>query len=165
MSRNQFVGPAGGEMPPIKRLPRFAVSPCTNKKNGKIGRRVYSQPDFQKELEVNASTESLRVSANTPTKMGIPARIPALQSPRATRLRRDGPLSPKIIEHDVNSLGSLTPLRETPSSRRSPQISPTFKTFHAPKANQVYAVPVVRTFDPTRIDALIETLSEKLVCS
>ncbi len=27
MSRGQIIGPAGVEMPPIKRLPRFAVSP------------------------------------------------------------------------------------------------------------------------------------------
>ncbi|VDL37372.1 unnamed protein product [Hymenolepis diminuta] len=146
MTRNQINGPVGVEMPPIKRLPRFAVSPY-----------------FIKEAEMNISPENLRMPTQLSPKLEAPLKSSALQTPETPRKGCDGSLSPRSSDKNRYSLGSLSPLHEALSPRRSPPLSQGFKTFHAPKSNQVYAVPVARTFDPTRIDTLIATLAEKLI--
>ncbi|KAM3181474.1 hypothetical protein ACTXT7_014306 [Hymenolepis weldensis] len=163
MTRNQINGPVGVEMPPIKRLPRFAVSPYIKKKNKHMGRRVYSQPDFLKEAKMKISTENLPMSTQLSPKSEAPLKSSVLQTPETPRRDCDASLSPRSSDKNRYSLGSSSPLHETPSPRRSPPLSLGFKTFHAPKLNQVYTVPVARSFDPTRIDTLIATLAEKLI--
>lgn len=109
------------------------------------------------------SSENLRLPILTNQKTETPVKVSTVQSPTVPRRRSYAPSSPNPSNKDRYSLGSESPMQETPSPRRSPQLSPGFKTFHAPKANQVYVVPEIRTYDPNRIDALIVTLGEKLV--
>lgn len=109
------------------------------------------------------STENLRMPTQLSPKLEAPIKSSALQTLETPRRDCEASLSPRSSDKNIYNLGSLGPLHEALSPRRSPPLSQGFKTFHAPKLNQVYTVPVARTFDPTRIDTLIATLAEKLV--
>ncbi|VDO01983.1 unnamed protein product [Rodentolepis nana] len=81
-----------------------------------------------------------------------------LHTPETSRNRCDATISPRSPGRERYCLGSLSPLHETSSQ----PVPPGIKTLHAPKANQVYTVPVARNFDSNRIDTLLLTLAEKL---
>nr|CDS17513.1 hypothetical protein EgrG_001027000 [Echinococcus granulosus] len=138
------VGPAVIEMPPIRRLPRFAVSPC-----------------FEKEVKLKASTENLRLVTNTPPRNKAIAKASSARAPDAAQMRR-GPFQPGQVEHNGTGGRPSSPPQEVPSAIRRPSTPSLQKTFHAPKSNQICTVSTARTFDPERIDALIATLAEKL---
>ncbi|KAL5110472.1 hypothetical protein TcWFU_005961 [Taenia crassiceps] len=165
MPKAQSVGlvdPAVIEMPPIRRLPRFAVSPCVNKRCKKMGRRVYSQPDFQKEVETKVSTENLRSMADTPPKNETPTKGTSTQALDAVQRCQGGSPRPKQVEDNERGGRSASPPQDMLSIIRCPSPPPLQKTFHAPKSNQTCSVSTARTFNPERIDALIATLAEKL---
>nr|CUU97865.1 hypothetical transcript [Hymenolepis microstoma] len=159
MSRNQVNGPVGLEMPPLKRLPRFAVSPYIKRKDKYSARRVCSQPDFSQDVKMRKSTESLHRSTNFSRKLETPLKDPFLNTLETPGIRCDPTFSPRFPSRERYDLGSSGTLHETPSL----PVPPSIKTLHAPKANQVYAVPLARTFDSTKIDFLMTTLKEKLI--
>lgn len=108
---------------------------------------------FQKEIELKVSTENLRSMADTSPINETPAKGTSAQAPGAAKRRQGG-----------RGGRSSSPPRQMLSILRSPSSPALQKTFHAPKSNQIYTVSTARTFNPERIDALIATLAEKLVC-
>uniref|UniRef100_A0A5K3F4Y4 Uncharacterized protein n=1 Tax=Mesocestoides corti TaxID=53468 RepID=A0A5K3F4Y4_MESCO len=158
MSKNQIIGPAKLELPPIRRLPRFNVSPGVKHKNKKMGRRVYSQPEFLKERELKASTETLHSAVDAPVRSGTPRKTLLAQAPEDERTgvrALPTPLKTEVRESPARQI-------EVGSAQRFYPKSSQLRPINAPE--EIHNNATVRTFDPARIDALIATLAEKLSC-